>query len=230
MIDNDTEYRAMQKQCNNTLYQKTLPSYYDKKKWPDAPEILECPSWVFGEEYALSLPVFELDWHTPGCIDCGIYCHVRIKDGVLIVETRRDGIIDMGRMDYAELPLERFANRMIQISVDANLNIGANCDWGSGKIQISYFNDPDYDVWNVQYVDDTCKKTMFVNVRARSENEAKVIAWKDSCCNNHDINPEHFVANRTNPHIITRASVKLFDEEEMGRQLAICEHYDKENK
>ena len=43
MIDNDTEYLALKKQCNNGLYQVSQPSGYDKSKWKDAPDTVNCP-------------------------------------------------------------------------------------------------------------------------------------------------------------------------------------------
>ena len=54
MIDAETEYLALKKQCNNGLYQVSQPSGYDKSKWKDAPDTVNCPHWIFSEEYALT--------------------------------------------------------------------------------------------------------------------------------------------------------------------------------
>lgn len=231
MIDNDTEYMALKKQCNNALFQFTEPSGFSKKMWPNAPDTVGCPHWIFSEEYALTQSNFELYWHTPGVCDGGIYCTAKILSGDrLLVESKKDGFVTSELIDRAEVKLERYANRMFSIEVDGKIQRKRIWDWGSGKISISYFNDPDYKLWSVQYFDYQANAELFQTVRARSKNEAKVITWKDSCYKHKDINPETFKVSEYFPHVITRASVELVNQDEMDKQMAICEHYDKENE
>ena len=228
MIDNDTEYDSLKKLCNDGLYQFTQPSCYDKSKLKDAPDTVNCPHWVFSEEYALTQKEFRLYWHTPWVIDGGITFSVELKDGTLEMESIKDGIVAMGVLDRAFLKLERYQNRMIDIQVDAmSVYVEGNID--SGKIAVSYFNDPTYILWNVQYFDYIANDEVFRVVRARSKNEAKVIAWHDSCYKNHNIDPETFKCWEYNgPHIIAR-DTKLTDEV-MKTQLLLCEKYDKEDE
>ena len=97
----------------------------------------------------------------------------------------------------------------------------------SGKIHISYFEDPEYVLWNVQYFDYIANDELFRVVKARSKNEAKVIAWHNSCYRNHNIDPETFkVWEYDGPYIITR-DPKLSDDI-MKTQILLCEEYDKE--
>ena len=233
MIDNDTEYYSLKKLCNGELYQFTEPagsSQLQFNKLSPESQVL-CPHWVFSEEYALTHKEFRLDWHTPYVIDGGISASVAIDfDGTMQVKTIKDGIVEMGTLDRAELKLERYRNRMISIKIDARSSYEIrSADDGSGKIHISYFEDPEYVLWNVQYFDYIANDEVFRVVRARSKNEAKIIAWHDSCYDNHNIDPETFKCWEYNgPHIITR-DTKLTDEV-MKTQLLLCEKYDKEDE
>ena len=80
---------------------------------------------------------------------------------------------------------------------------------------------------NVQYFDYIANDELFKVVRARSKNEAKVIAWHESCYRNHNIDPGTFkVWEYDGPYIITR-DPKLSDDI-MKTQMLLCEEYDKE--
>lgn len=105
MIDNDTEYLALKNQCNNGLYQFSQPSGYDKSKWKDAPDTVNCPHWIFSEEYALTHKDFKLRWHTPYVIDGGISFHAEIHGDTLEMKTIQDGIVELGVIDRKSLKL-----------------------------------------------------------------------------------------------------------------------------
>lgn len=229
MIDHDTEYYSLKKLCNGELYQFTEPVGSSQEQWHKlTPQSqVPCPHWVFSEEYALTHKEFRLNWHTPYVIDGGISASVAIDfDGTLKVKTIKDGIVEMGVLAREELKLERYRNRMISIKIDARSSYEIrSADDGSGKIHISYFDDPEYVLWNVQYFDYIANDEVFRVVRARSKNEAKVIAWHESCYDNHNIDPETFKCWKYDgPHIIAR-DTKLTDEV-MKTQLLLCEEYD----
>ena len=227
MIDNDTEYLALKKQCNNGLYQFSQPSGYDKSKWKDAPDTVNCPRWIFSEEYALTQKDFKLRWHTPYVIDGGISFHAEIHGDSLKMKTIQDGIVELGVIDRKSLKLERFRNRMICIQVDAKVEYEeGKFDDGPGKINVSFFDDSEYILWQVQYFDYIANDETFIVVKARSKNEAKVIAWNHSCYRNHNIDPETFKAwEYDGPYIISR-DPKLSDDV-MKTQILLCEEYDK---
>lgn len=228
MIDNDTEYLALKKQCNNGLYQFSQPSGYDKSKWKDAPDTVNCPHWIFSEEYALTRKDFKLSWHTPYVIDGGISFHAEIHGDTLEMKTIQDGIVELGVIDQQSLKLERFRNRMICIQVDGKVKYEEDkFDDGTGKIRFYFFDDPEYILWQVQYFDYIANDERFIVVKARSKNEAKVIAWNESCYSNHNIDPETFKAwEYSGPYIISR-DPKLSDDV-MQTQTLLCEEYDKE--
>ena len=215
MIDSDEEYYSLKKLCNNAVYQSTQPAPYDKTK------IVGCPHWVFSEEYALTHKDFKLYWHTPGVMDGGIYCEAKFSptydEHTLFVKIHQDGFIDMGVLKDAEIPLERFRNRMICIDIDEETD----------EISISWFDDPEYVLWTVQYADME-NREHFVNVRARTKNEAKVIAWADSCYRDETINPEKFNVYPYNPHILTMANSKTYYAV-LTSQIHICDKYDEED-
>ena len=229
MIDNDSEYKALKELCRNEIYQFTQPSGYDKAQFPKAEETLDCPHWVFSEEYALKQKKFELYWHTSWVIDGGITMSATIdENNELHIKTIRDGIICLGVIDAKTIQLEKGRNRMITVNVDAQVKFVESCKYGSGKIHVSFFDDPKYVLWTVQYFDYIANEERFVMVRARSKNEAKVIAWQNSCYCRHNINPEAYKAYKYYPHVITQASEKV-SADVMATQKLICDNYDKEN-
>ena len=141
MIDNGTEYLALKKQCNNGLYQFSQPSGYDKSKWKFAPDTVNCPHWIFSEEYALTHKDFHLSWHTPYIIDGGISFHAEIHGDTLEMKTIQDGIVELGVIDSKSVKLERFRKRMICIQVDAKVKYEeGKFDDGTGKINVSFFD------------------------------------------------------------------------------------------
>ena len=234
MIDDETEYKSMKKLCRNEIFQFTAPSGYT----PD--ETVDAPHWIFGEEYALTKKDFKLYWHTYGVIDGGIYVTGEISaDNKLIISVHKDGICYMGCLGRKELQLERYSNRMIDINVDANISYATSYKNGSGEIHISYFDDPDYVLWTVKYFDYMANRDAFVTVRARSANEAKVVAWYHSPwhqCQKEEkpIDPMYFDAVPYRPvQVLTRAGEKAtglndLSDVVMATQIAICEKYDKE--
>lgn len=143
MIDNDTEYLAMKKQCNDGLYQFSQPSGYDKSKWKYAPDTVNCPHWIFSEEYALTQKDFHLSWHTPYAIDGGISFNAKLHGDTLEMKTIQDGIVELGVIDRKSLKLERFRNRMISIQVDAKVKYEeGKFDDGPGKIHVFFLRRP----------------------------------------------------------------------------------------
>ena len=230
MIDNDSEYKALKELCRNEIYQFTQSSGYDKAQFQKAEETLVCPHWVFSEEYALNQKKFELYWHTSWVIDGGITMSATLdENNELRIETIRDGIICLGVIDAKTIQLEKGRNRMITINVDAQVKFVESCKYGSGKINISYFDDPDYILWTVQYFDYIANEETFVTVRARSKNEAKVIAWANSCYKLHDIDPDNYKAYEyIEPHILTANTEKISDVV-MEHQLLLCKMYDQKN-
>ena len=237
MIDNDEEYKALKKLCRNEIYQFEQKSGYDTTKWKDAPEFVKCPHWVFSEDYALKQKPFKLYWHTHGVIDGGVYVTAELKDDLrLVIGSHKDGICYMGCLDHKELQLDRYSNRMISINVNTEVTCNSH-EYGSALIQISYFNDPEYKLWTVKYFDYIAKMDAFVTVRARSENEAKVVAWYHSpwhTCQdeNKPIDPQVFeVFEYTGPQIQTRKGYAELGQPDLSdavlaTQMALCEHYD----
>ena len=228
MNDNENKYTTLKAQCQDTVYQFTKPSGYDKTKWPQAPDTVKCPHWILSEEYALTQKDFSQFWHTPGVRDGGIEVDIKVDtDGTLKIQSIQDGFISMGTLDTFSMKLERNRNRMIEISVDANTRSSLGRD-GSGRITVSTYDDPEYILWQVQYFNYIANEEQFVVVKARSKNEAKVIAWHDSCyCYRNAINPDTFkVWEYSGPRIISRDP--KFSDEEMKKQMIICEEYDKE--
>lgn len=211
----DEQYYSLKKLCNNEIYQFKRPAEWDKNK------MVDCGHWVFSEDYALSKKDFRLYWHTPGVMDGGIYCEAEIthydKDR-LSVKLHQDGFIYMGMLHHAELNLERFRNRMICVSVGELTN----------KIKISWFDDPEYVLWTVQYLDKESKEHL-VNVRARTKNEAKVVAWADSCYKDEAINPEQFLACKYNNQVLTMGNSKA-NHAVLENQIFICDEYDEEDE
>lgn len=216
MIDNDEEYRSLKKLCDNKIYQFTAPAPWDKNK------TVGCPHWVFSEEYALTHDKFELYWHTPGVMDGGVYCEAKFNPlydkNTLVVELHQDGFIDMGVIQHAEIPMQRCRNRMLCLSIDEERN----------DIQLSWFEDPDYTLWTVQYINKS-EEEQFVTVRAHSKNEAKVVAWGDSCYRDEPINPEAFKAYPYNPKILTMGQSKTYLAVLLS-QIDICNKYDEEDE
>jgi hypothetical protein len=159
-------------------------------------------------------------------MDGGIEVSIKVlDDGTLKIQSIKDGFISMGTLDSFCMKLERFQNRMIVITVDAAVKCSFGRD-GSGRIKVSTFDDPTYIMWQVQYFDYIANDELFKVVRARSKNEAKVIAWHESCYRNHNIDPETFkVWEYDGPYIITR-DPKLSDDI-MKTQMLLCEEYDK---
>lgn len=210
MTSNENTYRTLKSLCNNSICQR------DKD-----------PRWIVSEEYALTQKDFRIGWHTPGVMDGGIDVDIHVGcDGTLSIKTIQDGIVALGTLDKYTMKLERFRNRMITIIIDANAD--NPCNDGSGKIQVVAIDDPEYILWQVQYFNYIANEEQFVVVKARSKNEAKVIAWHDSCyCYRNAINPDTFkVWEYGGPHIISRDP--KFSDEEMKKQMLICEEYDKE--
>jgi len=210
MTSNENTYQTLKSLCNNSICQR------DKD-----------PRWIVSEEYALTKKDFKINWHTPGVMDGGIDVDIKVGcDGTLFIKTIQDGIVELGTLDKYTMKLERFRNRMITIIIDANTNNPYND--GSGKIQVVAIDDPEYILWQVQYFNYIANEEQFVVVKARSKNEAKVIAWHDSCyCYRNAINPDTFkVWEYSGPHIISRDP--KFSDEEMKKQMLICEEYDKE--
>jgi len=210
MTSNENTYQTLKSLCNNSICQR------DKD-----------PRWIVSEEYALTKKDFKINWHTPGVMDGGIDVDIKVGcDGTLSIKTIQDGIVELGTLDKYTMKLERFRNRMITIIIDANTNNPYND--GSGKIQVVAIDDPEYILWQVQYFNYIANEEQFVVVKARSKNEAKVIAWHDSCyCYRNAINPDTFkVWEYSGPHIISRDP--KFSDEEMKKQMLICEEYDKE--
>lgn len=241
MIDDETEYKSMKKLCRNEIFQFTAPSgYKPDEKHPYIKETVNAPHWIFSEEYALTKKDFKLYWHTYGVMDGGIYVEGEIStDNRLLISVHKDGICYMGCLGRKELQLERYSNRMIEINVDANISYATTYDAGSGKISISYFDDPDYVLWTVKYFDYIANRDAFVTVRARSANEAKVVAWYHSPwhqCQNEEkpIDPMYFDAVPYHPvQVLTRAGEKAtglndLNDAVMATQIAICDKYDKE--
>lgn len=241
MIDDETEYKSMKKLCRNEIFQFTAPSgYKPSEKHPWLKETVNAPHWIFGEEYALTKKDFKLYWHTYGVIDGGIYVEGKIsEDNRLLISVHKDGICYMGCLGRKELQLERYSNRMIEINVDANISYESTYQDGTGEISISYFDDPDYVLWTVKYFDYIANRDAFVTVRARSANEAKVVAWYHSPwhqCQNEEkpIDPMYFDAVPYRPiQVLTRAGDKStglndLSDAVMATQIAICEKYDKE--
>lgn len=208
MISNENTYQTLKSLCNNAICQR------DKE-----------PRWIVSEEYALTKKDFQIGWHTPGVMDGGIDVDIKVGcDGTLFIKTIQDGIVELGTLDHYSMKLERFRNRMITIKIDANTDNPYND--GSGKIQVVAIDDPEYIMWQVQYFDYIANDELFKVVRARSKNEAKVIAWHNSCYRNHNIDPETFkVWEYDGPYIITR-DPKLSDDI-MKTQILLCEEYDK---
>ena len=242
MIDNDTEYKALKKLCRNESFQFTqkVPERI-KKKWSKAPDTFSCPHWVLSEDYILAHPKSKLYWHTPGVFDGGLIFHAELGvDNRLSMQTIRDGIVEMGMTDHASLQLEPYRNRMIVIQLDADVIYDVHTDGGTGKINVSFFDDPDYVLWTVKYFDYIANRDAFVTVRARSANEAKVVAWYHSPwhqCQNEEkpIDPMYFDAVPYRPvQVLTRAGDKStglndLSDAVMATQIAICEKYDKEH-
>ncbi len=80
-------------------------------------------------------------------------------------------------------------------------------------------------LWQVQYFDYIANDETFIVVKAKSKNEAKVIAWHHSCYRNHDIDPETFkVWEYTGPYIIERDFT--LSDDIMDAQVRLCEAYD----
>ena len=208
MNSNENTYQTLKSLCNNSICQ------HDKD-----------PRWIVSEEYALTKKDFKINWHTPGVMDGGIDVDIKVGcDGTLSIKTIQDGIVELGTLDHYSMKLERFRNRMISIIIDANTDNPYND--GSGKIQVVAIDDPEYIMWQVQYFDYIANDELFKVVRARSKNEAKVIAWHNSCYRNHNIDPETFkVWEYDGPYIITR-DPKLSDDI-MKTQILLCEEYDK---
>lgn len=208
MTSNENTYQTLKSLCNNSICQR------DKD-----------PRWIVGEEYALTKKDFKIGWHTPGVMDGGIDVDIKVGcDGTLSIKTIQDGIVELGTLDHYSMKLERFRNRMITIIIDANTDNPYND--GSGKIQVVAIDDPEYIMWQVQYFDYIANDELFKVVRARSKNEAKVIAWHESCYRNHNIDPDTFkVWEYDGPYIITR-DPKLSDDI-MKTQILLCEEYDK---
>jgi len=173
-------------------------------------------------------------------MDGGIYVKGEVSaDNRLLISVHKDGICYMGCLGRKELQLERYSNRMIEINVDANISDATTYQEGSGEISISYFDDPDYVLWTVKYFDYIANRDAFVTVRARSANEAKVVAWYHSPwhqCQNEEkpIDPMYFDAVPYRPiQVLTRAGDKStglndLSDAVMATQIAICEKYDKE--
>lgn len=240
MIDNDSEYKALKELCRNEIFQFTQPSGYDIVQFPKTEETLDCPHWVFSEEYALKQKKFELYWHTSWVIDGGITMSATIdENNELHIVTIRDGIICLGVIDAKTIQLEKGRNRMITVNVDAQVKFVESCKYGSGKIHVSFFDDPKYVLWTVKYFDYIANRDAFVTVRARSANEAKVVAWYHSPwhqCQNEEkpIDPMYFDAVPYRPvQVLTRAGEKStglndLSDAVMATQIAICEKYDKE--
>ncbi len=241
MIDDETEYKSMKKLCRNEIFQFTAPSgYKHTEKNPNVKETVNAPHWIFSEEYALTKKDFKLYWHTYGVMDGGIYVEGEISaDNKLIISVHKDGICYMGCLGRKELQLERYSNRMIDINVDANISYATSYKDGSGEINISYFDDPDYVLWTVKYFDYMANMDAFVTVRARSANEAKVVAWYHSPwhqCQKEErpIDPTVFYAFPYRPvQVLTRVGEKAtglndLSDAVMATQMAICEKYDKE--
>ena len=228
MIDNDSEYKALKELCRNEIYQFTQPIGNPHKGCDKPPKTIAVPHWVFSEEYVLTKKDFKLRWHTYGVIDGGLFFDADIADGELRMKTIRDGIVEMGSPDHQSLKLERYRNRMIAIKVDADAIYDVHTDGGSGKIHVSFFDDPKYVLWTVQYFDYIANEERFVMVRARSKNEAKVIAWQNSCYSRHNIEPDHYKAYKYYPYVITQAS-ETVSADVMATQKLICDNYDKEN-
>ena len=228
MIDDEQEYKALQKLCRNEIYQFTtqVPEHI-KKTWSKAPDHFMCPHWVFSEEYALSKKEFSLHWHTPGVMDGGIIFDAFIGTGnTLYTKTIQDGFIELGIIDHQEIELERGRNRMISIQVSEDFTYDIHPKDGAGKISISYFDDPAYILWTVQYFDYIANEEKFVVVRARTRNEAKVIAWAESCYSSKDINPETFNAYKyTEPNVLT-VDTERITKPVMEHQLLLCKMYD----
>ena len=228
MIDDEQEYKALQKLCRNEFYQFTTPVPKDiKKKWSKAPDVFMCPHWVFSEEYALSKKDFGMHWHTPGVMDGGIIFDAHIGTGnTLYTKTVRDGIVELGIIDHQEIDLERGRNRMISIQLSADVIYDVHSDGGTGKINISYFDDPAYILWTVQYFDYIANEEKFVVVRARTRNEAKVIAWANSCYKHNVLNPETFNAYKyTEPNVLT-VDTERITKPVMEHYLTVCKMYD----
>lgn len=201
MNEHENLYLKFKEQSNNAVYQ-----------------IEGCPKWLIAEEYALTTKDFELSWHTPGVMDGGIDVEVTVNhDGILSIKSAHDGFAMMTPIDRYTMQLERYRNRMITVRVDES----------SGKIQVATFDDPEYILWQVHYFDYIANDEVFKVVKARSKNEAKVIAWHDSCYWQRPINPENYkVWEYDGPHIIARCP-KLTDDI-MKTQMLLCEEYDKE--
>lgn len=62
----------------------------------------------------------------------------------------------------------------------------------------------------------------------KNKNEAKVIAWADSCYRDETINPEQFSVYPYNPHILTMANSKTYYAV-LTSQIHICDKYDEED-
>ncbi len=231
MIDIDAEYIALKKLCRNESFQFTqkVPERI-KKQWSKAPDTFSCPHWVLSEDYILAHPNAKLYWHTPGVFDGGIIFHAELgADNRLLMKTIRDGIVEMGMTDHTVLQLEPYRNRMIVIQLDADVIFDVHTDGGTGKINVSFFDDPKYILWTVQYYNYIACEEQFVTVRARSKNEAKVIAWANSCYANRDIDPDHYTAYEyTEPHVLT-ANTEKITKPAMEHQLLLCKMYDQKN-
>lgn len=226
------DYIRMKKLCGNTVFQDSAVHLQDEVV--HGPML---PRWTMAEEYILSAKYFGLYWHTPYVSDGGIYVTGKVSNGCLVVESHSDGGAGTGKMlDKSSVTLDRYANRMIQVNVDGEVSPGK--DYGTGKISIICTEDPSYRLWTVKFFDYIANYRVCVTVRARSMNEAKVIAWYYSPwhqCQEFDkpIDPSLFEAHEyTPPQILTRSRPTTTGDDDiadtmMAKQIAICEQYDR---
>lgn len=230
MIDIDAEYNALKKLCRNEYFQFSQPVPESiKKKWPKAPDAFSCPHWVFSEDYILAHPDSKLYWHTPGVFDAGIICKAELVDSILRIRTQRDSFAAATSLDKYELQLEPYRNRMIEVNLDADVIYDMHTDGGTGKINVSFFNDPTYILWTVHWFDYIANDEVYHTVRARTKNEAKVIAWSHSCYKNKDIEPDTFKVYQYTPHVLTAHTEKI-SKTVMDHMLTLCHLADQINE
>lgn len=226
MIDNQTEYLAIKKACNNEFVktEKVVGS--------------ECANlftlyevrWEFNEEYVMTHKSDRNDvdlfrWHTPNVMDGGVSVSATLiqsdtKPGYkeVLLKAISDGIVELGVIDTVRIQLERHRGRMYSIAFNEKTR----------KFSVSYFDDVDREVFIVQYFDYIANAEIVRKVWARSENEAKIIAWAQSPYSNKPIVPENYSVCRnmaSTPKSL--ADVNLSDAC-YAQQLALCEAYDKE--